>query len=135
MSSSGYLYRLGDERLESSPVERDLGVLVGSKLNTNKQGAQRANHMMGCVSSSIDTGRGEELSRSALFCAASPQGLSVMWVPQYKDIKLLQNMQRRAMKMVKSLAGKYEEWLRPPGLYSSETRRLRGGLMAACSSS
>lgn len=29
----GYMYRLGNEMLRSSPTERDLGVLVGSKLN------------------------------------------------------------------------------------------------------
>ena len=31
--NSGYMYRLWDERLESSLIERDLGELVDSKLN------------------------------------------------------------------------------------------------------
>ena len=29
----GHTYRLGDEMLESSPAERDLGLLIGSKFN------------------------------------------------------------------------------------------------------
>ena len=35
--SPGSIYRLRDERLESSPMKRDLGVLAEGKLNMSQQ--------------------------------------------------------------------------------------------------
>ena len=59
-----------------------------------------------------------------------------LWAQHYKnDIKLLESVQRKVTKMVKGLEGTMpEEPLKSFGLSSPEQSRLRGGLMAACSS-
>ncbi|KAK4829262.1 hypothetical protein QYF61_002654 [Mycteria americana] len=55
-SNPGYTYKLGDKRLENSPVERDLGVWVDGKLNMSPQcglAAKRIICVLGCIKHSI----------------------------------------------------------------------------------
>jgi len=98
-----YQHRLGDEGVESSPEENDMGVLKDERLGITHQcvlAAQQANRTLGCIPSSVASRAREGILPLCSVLVRHPQESCIqLWSPQHRaDMDLLEWGQKRPQK-------------------------------------
>ena len=130
-------YRLGDEGMESSPAEKDLGVPGDEKPGTSRQralAAPKADRALGCIPSSVGSRSREGiLPLCSHRVRAHLRSCVQLWGPQHgTDVDLLERVRRGDMKTIRGLEHLcYKDRLRELGLFNLEKRRLQRDLIAA----
>lgn len=122
-------------KLDSTEDERDLGIMVSSDMKTSKQcakSAAKAMSVLGLIKRHFSNLQAEEFRiLYKTYVRPHMEYCVQAWSPHLKkDINCLETVQRRATKLVPSIAKyDYETRLKLLNLPSLEKRRLRGDLI------
>ena len=128
-------YEMNGKELVPISTEKDLGIVVNSKLSATeqvKEARKKALRMLGAINRNV-VYRNEKVIKK-LYCAYVRPHLEYCvqaWCPTYeKDSWLLERVQKRATKMIDGISNlEYEERLHALGMFSLKYRRLRGDLI------
>jgi len=124
-------YRLGGEWLESSPEEKDLEVLVDERFSMSWEcvlATQKVNLFLGCIKRNMTSrSRVLILPLYSAFVRHHLEYCVQFWSPPHnKDIDLLKQVQRRAMKIIRDLEHLTCEAERVEAFQSGEEKALGG---------
>ena len=131
MSSSGQSRHI----IEQSTVERDLGVMVNSRMKCDDhidKVVQTANGVLCSLKNAFKYWTTDNFKKLySAFVRPHLEFCTAAWNPtQKKDIKRLEKVQRRATKLVPHLKNlNYKERLAAIGLTTLEERRVRGDII------
>ena len=134
-SNTRHTYTMSATPLESTPDEKDLGVVMDEELKFHlhvPQAVKKASRMLGLVHATFTCL--DETTIPRLFMTMVQPHLeygNVIWHPRYKWDKLeVEKIQHRATKLIPSLKGlSYEDRLRVLKMPSLEHCRIRGDLL------
>ena len=129
------LYTMGGQEMQKTTIERDLGVMVNSKLSASDQVMEcrkKALRMLGTINRNVSYKSPEVITK--LYCAFVRPHLEYCvqaWSPTYaKDCWLLERVQKRATKIINGMSSlEYADRLKSLDMFSLRYRRLRGDLI------
>ena len=125
----------GQCNIENVTQEKDLGVIIDNELKFNEHIAQKvkkANQALGMIRNTFaNLDRDIFLPLYKAFVRPHLEYASVVWTPQYKkDIISIENVQRRATKLVTGLKdSSYEDRLKSLGIPTLYYRRNRADMI------
>ena len=130
-----FSYSLNGNWLADKNNEKDLGVIIDTKLKFHEQcisARNKANRALGFIHRNV-TYKSKHVVISLYNSYVRPhlEYCIQAWRPHYRhDIHLLESVQRRATKMISGFKNKpYHERLKELDLYPMEYRQLRGDLI------
>jgi hypothetical protein len=128
-------YLIGDKVLEKSSEEKDLGIYIQNNLKPGRhidESVKKANQILGRIYRTMEYKSVENILPLYLTLVRPHLEYCVQaWAPYFtKDIEKLENVQKRALRMIPELSHlSYEEKLEKLNLFSLTKRRLRGDMI------